>query len=145
MSIVSAKLDTVGERMRKFQHLSAPQWGYDDVPITDCCAPQKPTVNQFRKIRVPSGNPRPAPKTNAPVMFEQEGADFQVFMTEEYDGKKLKGAEPTPARFSFADLLKNQDTVAMEVPFNYNAGMRPAPRGIKFSDIAEPSGNTFRG
>lgn len=144
MSIVSRKLDSVREPLRKFEHLTAPQWGYDDVPVI-ASPPQKPTVNQFRKIRVPSANPRPAPKTNAPLMFEQEGAEFLPKFAEEYDGKKLKGAEPTPSRFSFADLLKQQDTLAGEVPFDYNAGIRPGKaRGIKFSDIAEPTGDTFR-
>lgn len=147
MSIVSAKLDNL--KTRKIAHgpknpVGAIQWGYDDVPVTSSPA-QKPTVNQFRKIRVPSANPRPAPSTNAPVQFKQENADFQVSFVELYDGEKLKGAEPTPSRFTFTDLLGDMSSVSMEVPFDYNAGIKPGkPRGIRFSDIAEPTGDTFR-
>jgi hypothetical protein len=158
MSIVSAKLDNL--KARKVAHgpknpVGAIQWGYDDVPITSSPA-QKPTVNQFRKIRVPSGDPRPAPRTNAPVMFKQENADFQVPLVEEYDGTKLKGAEPKVTQMTFEELLQEGITGARvrsreyveplgPVPFDYNAGIKPGkPRGITFSDVFTQAGDTFR-
>lgn len=147
MSIVSAKLDGIKTRgiVNGPKHpVGAVQWGYDEVPVTSSPA-QKPTVNQFRKIRVPSTNPPPVPKTNAPVKFKQEGADFQVPLVELYDGGKLKPAAPKVSRFTFEDLLGEMGSVTMEVPFDYAAGIKPGkPRGITFSDIAEPAGATFR-
>jgi len=142
MSIVSAKLGTITTSVKK-QPGNAVQWGQDVVPDY-AFAPQLPTVNQFRKIRVPSANPRASPKgTNIPVKFEQEGSDYQRVDTEMFETTKLKPAVQKTSTMDFSMLLNNP-TETTAPPFPYNLGIKPASRFLKLDDIAEPSGEMFR-
>lgn len=144
MSIVSGMNDMLKASVKK-QPGNAVQWGFDSVPDF-MNAPQLPTVNQFRKIRVPSGNPRPAPKgTEVPVKFKQEGDDYQRTECPMYDGTKLP---PAPMKVSnFRELiegLEQDQTITTDPPFDYNLGIKPAPRRIKFDQVAEPAAQMFR-
>jgi hypothetical protein len=142
MSIVSGMNDMLKASVKK-QPGNAVQWGFDSVPDV-LNAPQLPTINQFRKIRVPSSNPRPAPKgTDIPVKFKQEGDDYQRTATEMFECTKLPVAPMKTSKMDFSMLL-NETTMTTDPPFNYNLGIKPAPRRIKFDAITEPTGDLFR-
>jgi hypothetical protein len=154
MSIVSVRNDIVyidGKMIKAGKHPNgnAVQLGFDAVPDY-AFAPQLPTVNQFRKIRVPSGNPRAPPKgTKVPVKFEQEGDDYQRPITDMFETTKLTPAVQKTANFSalLAEMIDNESAIAdssRPVPFNYNAGIKPGSRFLKIDDIAEPTGAMFR-
>ena len=145
MSIVSGMNDILKASVKK-QPSNAVQWGYDSVPDV-ANAPQLPTINQFRKIRVPSDNPRPSPKgTKVPVKFMQEGDNYARTETELFEGEKLKPAKQTPSNFRelIENMVATEQTITKDVPFDYNAGIKPGPRGIKFDQIVEPTGQMFR-
>jgi hypothetical protein len=146
MSIVSAMNGVVKVVAKKHPNGNAVQWGYDSVPDY-AFAPQLPTINQFRKIRVPSGNPRPPPKgCDVPVKFSQEGDQYARTETELFEGEKLKPAKQTPSNFRelIENMVATEQTITRDVPFDYNAGIKPGPRGIKFDQIVEPTGQAFR-
>ena len=145
MSIVSGLNDMLKASVKK-QPSNAVQWGFDSVPDV-ANAPQLPTINQFRKIRVPSDNPRPSPKgTKVPVKFMQEGDNYARTETELFEGEKLKPAKQTPSNFRelIENMVATEQTITKDVPFDYNAGIKPGPRGIKFDQIVEPTGQMFR-
>lgn len=149
MSIVSGKTGMVVIPTRKRGEVNAVQLGFDAVP--DYAFPaQLPTVNQFRKIRVPSFKVRPPPPgCDVPVKFKQEGDDYPRAYQEEYLGEKLPAAKETSANFrSILETMMSNDSglgdTSRDVPFNYNAGLKPAPRGIKFDAVSEPAGQTYR-
>jgi hypothetical protein len=145
MSIVSGLNDILKASVKK-QPSNAVQWGFDSVPDV-ANAPQLPTINQFRKIRVPSDNPRPSPKgTKVPVKFMQEGDNYARTETELFEGEKLKPAKQTPSNFRelIENMVATEQTITKDVPFDYNAGIKPGPRGIKFDQIVEPTGQMFR-
>jgi len=143
MSIVSAKLGTVSVSVKK-QPTNAVQLGFDAVPDY-AFPPQLPTVNQFRKIRVPSTNPRPAPKgCDVPVKFEQEGNDYQRVDTELFETTKLKPAVQKTSNMDFSLLLNDMKTETTAPPFPYNMGIKPASRFLKIDEISEPTGQMFR-
>lgn len=153
MSIVSAKDGMVAIPSKKRGAVNAIQWGQDVVP--DYRFPEQlPTVNQFRKIRVPSGNPRPSPNgCDVPVKFKQEGDDYQRPETELFESTKLK---PFEANFNVTlrQLIEGRqelqaDTFNVEYlkpgrGLDYNAGIKPAPRAINFTNVVEPTGQQFR-
>ena len=142
MSIVSGLNDIIKVSVKK-QPTNAVQWGQDVVPDF-ANAPQLPTVNQFRKIRVPSANPRaPPPGCDVPVKFRQEGDGYQRPETEIFETTKLKPAVQKTSTMDFSALLNNQ-TETTNPPFDYNAGIRPSVRAIKFDSVAEPSPAMFR-
>ena len=146
MSIVSGKTGMVVVPTRKRGEVNAVQLGFDSVP--DFQFPrQLPTINQFRKIRVPTANPRPSPKgCDVPVKFLQEGNDYPRADTEEFKGTKLEPAKPPPSKFRelIENMVAEEETFSRPVPFDYNAGIRPSVRGINFTQVVEPSGQTFR-
>jgi hypothetical protein len=142
MSIVSGLNDIIKVSVKK-QPTNAVQWGQDVVPDF-ANAPQLPTVNQFRKIRVPSANPRAPPKgCDVPVKFMQEGDDYQRTATEMFETTKLKPAVQKTSTMDFSMLLNNQ-TETTSPPFNYNAGIKPSSRFLKIDEISEPSPAMFR-
>jgi hypothetical protein len=142
MSIVSAMNGMVNVSVKK-QPTNAVQWGYDSVPDV-LNAPQLPTINQFRKIRVPSGNPRPAPKgTDVPVKFKQEGDEYQRTATEMFECTKLPPAPMKTSKMDFSMLL-NDTTMTTDPPFNYNAGIKPSSRFLKIDQVPEPTAQIFR-
>lgn len=151
MSIVSRLNDIVyinGKAIIAHRHenANAVQWGFDSIADV-ANAPQLPTINQFRKIRVPSGNPRPSPKgTKVPVKFMQEGDDYQRTETEIFETTKLKPAKQTPSNFRelIEKMVAQEEVHTRDVAFDYNAGIKPGPRGIKFDQVVEPTGQAFR-
>lgn len=143
MSIVSAKLDKMSVAVKK-QPTNAVQLGFDAVPDYTF-APQLPTVNQFRKIRVPSTNPRPAPNgCDIPVKFMQEGDDYQRTETDMFETTKLKPAVQKTSNMDFSMLLNNMTTETVTHPFDYNAGIKPSSRFLKIDAIAEETPDMFR-
>ena len=153
MSIVSAKTGIVAIPTRKRGAVNAVQLGFDSIPDYEFAA-QLPTVNQFRKIRVPSANPRAPPKDcDVPLKFLQEGDDYPRANSEEYSGEKLKGADPTPGdeklrslRELLAETLVGQyfDSKTTDPVFPYNDGIKPGRRAIKFDEVREPAGQMYR-
>lgn len=154
MSIVSRVNDVVyidGKAIKAQRHenANAVQWGQDVVPDY-AFPPQLPTVNQFRKIRVPSTNPRAPPKNcDVPVKFKQEGDNYQRPQTELFEGEKLKPAKPALSNFrELLDQMMSNNTelgdTSREVPFNYNAGIKPSSRFLKIDEVSEPSPAMFR-
>jgi len=143
MSIVSALLGDVSIPSKKRGAVNAIQWGQDVVPDF-ANAPQLPTVNQFRKIRVPSTNPRAPPKgCDVPVKFLQEGDNYQRPETELFETTKLKPAPMKTSNMDFSMLLNNQ-TETTSPQFNYNAGIKPSSRFLKIDEISEPTGQMYR-
>lgn len=145
MSIVSGRNDMLNASVKK-QPTNVVQWGFDSVPDV-ANAPQLPTINQFRKIRVPSGNPRPAPKgTKVPVKFMQEGDDYQRTECEIFETTKLQPAKQTPSNFRelIEGMVAQDQTFSRDVPFDYNAGIKPSTRAIKFDQVVEPTGQMYR-
>jgi len=151
MSIVSRLNDVVyidGKAIKAQRHenANAVQLSFDAVPDY-AFPPQLPTVNQFRKIRVPSIKVRPPPNgTDVPVKFLQEGDDYARTETYVPDSEKLKPAKQPLSDFRelLASMVGQEETYSRAVPFDYNAGIKPGPRGINFSEIAEPTGQMFR-
>jgi hypothetical protein len=142
MSIVSGLNDMMKVSVKK-QPTNAVQWGQDVVPDV-LNAPQLPTINQFRKIRVPSGNPRPAPKgCDIPVKFKQEGDVYARDDTEMFECTKLPLAPMKTSKMDFSMLL-NEQTQTTDPPFNYNAGIKPSSRFLKIDEVPEPTGQMFR-
>jgi len=142
MSIVSGLNDILKVSVKK-QPTNAVQWGQDVVPDY-VFPPQLPTVNQFRKIRVPSANPRASPKgCDIPVKFKQEGDDYQRPETEIFETTKLKPAVQKTSKMDFSMLLNNQ-TETITPPFNYNAGIKPSSRFLKIDEVPEPTPEMFR-
>ena len=151
MSIVSRFNDVVyinGKAIIAHRHENANAVQLDVDAVPDYAnAPQLPTVNQFRKIRVPSGNPRAPPKgTKVPVKFMQEGDDYARTETYVPDSEKLKPAKQPLSDFRelLAKMVAQEETYSRAVPFDYNAGIKPSARGITISEIAEPTGQQFR-
>jgi hypothetical protein len=143
MSIVSAKIGDVAIPSKKRGAVNAIQWGQDEVPDYKF-PPQLPTVNQFRKIRVPSANPRASPPgCDVPVKFKQENDDYQRPQTEMFEATKLKPAVLKTSTMDFSALL-NDMTETTNPPYDYSAGIRPSVRAIKFDSVAEPSPAMFR-
>lgn len=152
MSIVSAQNGIVKVH-KSSKPKNAVQLGFDDVPDF-AFAPQLPTVNQFRKIRVPATNARAPPKgCDVPVKFLQEGDDYPRADSEELAGVKLKPENPKFGDQVLSDLLR--DGSAKAETFNdryfdnpthldYNAGIRPGRRATKFDQILEPTPQAFR-
>ena len=149
MSIVSGKTGMVVIPPKKRGEVNAVQLGFDAVPDYQFPA-QLPTVNQFRKIRVPSIKVRPPPPgCDVPVKFLQEGDDYPRAYQEEYSGEKLPAAKEKSANFrSILETMMGNESglgdTSRDVPFEYNKGIKPAPRGINFMDVAEPAGQMFR-
>ena len=147
MSIVSAKTGMVVVPTTKRGAVNAVQLGFDSVPDYEFAA-QLPTYSKFRKIR--AATPRAPPKgTDVPVKFLQEGDDYPRAYSEEYSGEKLPAAKPTHANFrTILEAMMSNDSglgdTARDVPFEYNKGIKPAPRAIKFDEVAEPAGQMYR-
>jgi hypothetical protein len=142
MSIVSGLNDIMKVSVKK-QPTNAVQWGQDVVPDVEN-APQLPTINQFRKIRVPSTNPRAPPKgCDIPVKFQQEGDGYQRPETEIFETTKLKPAVQKTSTMDFSMLLNNQ-TETTSPQFNYNAGIKPSSRFLKIDEISEPTPAMYR-
>lgn len=143
MSIVSGLNDMLKASVKK-QPANAVQLGFDAVPDFEF-APQLPTVNQFRKIRVPSANPRAPPKgCDVPVKFKQEGDNYARTETELFEGTKLPVAPQKLSNFREMLGTLTDDTVTTDPPFDYAAGIKPSRRAIKFDQITEPTGAMFR-
>jgi hypothetical protein len=154
MSIVSVFNDVVyinGNAIKAHRHenANAVQLGFDSVPDY-AFPPQLPTVNQFRKIRVPSIKVRPPPPgCDVPVKFKQDGDDYQRTATEMFETTKLQPAKQTPSNFRelIENMMRADETQAdsvRSVPFDYNAGIKPSSRFLKIDAVAEPTGQAFR-
>jgi hypothetical protein len=154
MSIVSGLNDIMKVSVKK-QPTNAVQWGQDVVPDVEN-APQLPTINQFRKIRVPSTNPRAPPKgCDIPVKFKQEDDGYQRPETEIFETTKLKPFQPN-FDTTLRQLIEGRKELEADTyiyDYNrqgrsgalaYELGIKPAPRAIKFSQISEPTPAMYR-
>jgi len=145
MSIVSAQNGIV--KVHKSSNpTNAVQLGFDAVPDF-AFAPQLPTVNQFRKIRVPATNaPAPPKGTKVPVKFLQEGDDYPRANSEELAGIKLTPAKQPLSDFRemLAKMVGNEQSFTTDPPLDYNAGIRPSRRATKFDQVLEPTPEMFR-
>lgn len=143
MSIVSGKLGVVEIGVNKYRRgiANAIQTKCDDVEDS-LSVSQKPTFNS--KCCKPNCPPIADPTTPYPLYSLQQGSDFPKTFFQEYEGEKLPAAPPKAGN-TITQLLQVEDTVGMEVPFNYKAGIRPgAPRTIKFDNVSLPSNIMFR-
>lgn len=139
MSIVSSLLGVVSVKATP-PPTNAVQFVYDEMPDSVSVS-QKPTFNgKCCKATCP---PRPDPSTPYPLYSLQEGSECPRPLFQEYDGPVIPAAKPKVGN-TITDLLKLQDTTSIEVPFNYQAGIRPAPRKIKIDSIAVQSSDLFR-
>ena len=142
MSIVSAKLGISKIAPKRSRVSKVSQLGYDEVPETES-VPQKAVFTQSHRDRKTGMFGPPTPATCSPLYSLQEGSDAPKPLFETYDGPVLPAAPPKEGK-TITQLLNLEDSIVTTTQFNYNAGIKPGPRAIKFSDMALASGDMFR-